>query len=92
MPIAIPGTTGLDTYTAPVVGNFTDNMSDVPALWGSQSQIEKRVVPDFAAMKAHLCGKCAVKITLPEGSTTTVMEQGPSKHAFIPCTAFEGKM
>ena len=64
--------------------------SYVPALWGIRSMREKRTIIDNVNNVIYLCGPGDVRINVPAGITAIPIENSPSKHPMVVCTAYEG--
>ena len=64
--------------------------SYVPALWGIRSMREKRTIIDNINNVIYLCGPGDVRINVPAGTTAIPIENSPSKHPMVVCTAYDG--
>ena len=71
-------------FTAPCIKG-----SQLPALMGLQTLIDKRAVIDFGTRQMHFVGPGGVKIDLGSGSSTFQLEHAPSGHLVLPCDHFE---
>ena len=87
LPIALKNTTGArtdGTFTTPTV-----NGSDLPALLGLKTLVDRRAILDLTTNTLHFVGPGDVTIDFPPGTESYQLHHAVSGHLMMPCCEFD---
>ncbi len=87
LPVALERSDGKcssGTFTTPTI-----NGSNLPALLGLKTLIDKRAVLDLPNMQLHFLGPGDITLNLPPGSESYPIHHAPSGHLMLPCCEFQ---
>jgi hypothetical protein len=85
LPVALPRTDGTiveGIFTSPTIN---DDKSDLPALLGLKTLIDRRAILDCTTLQLHFLGPGDLVLNLPPGSESFQLVQAPSGHLMLPC-------